>query len=60
MVRIKVFGLQDFLADDMPYVTLYSTPILDTYRPSKIKFPYTETLGGIQFVEGLQQEALFE
>ncbi|MCH7800366.1 MAG: ABC transporter substrate-binding protein, partial [Chloroflexi bacterium] len=52
--------LQAFLADELPYVTLFTTPILDTYRPSRLEFPYTSSLGGIQNLNGLQQEALIK
>ena len=58
--RRKALILQEFLADDLPYVTLFTSPALDTYRPTKIRFPYTSSLGGIEFVNGLQQEALIE
>ena len=31
--RDKVFQLQNFLAEDLPYVTLFTIPKLDSYRP---------------------------
>jgi ABC-type transport system substrate-binding protein len=52
--------LQAFLADDLPYVTLFTTPILDTYRPSRVQFPYTDSLDGIQGQNGLQQVSLIK
>ncbi|MDP6453150.1 MAG: ABC transporter substrate-binding protein [SAR202 cluster bacterium] len=52
--------LQAFLADELPYVTLFTTPILDTYRPSRLELPYTSSLGGIQNLNGLQQETLIK
>jgi ABC-type transport system substrate-binding protein len=58
--RAKVFKMQDFLAQELPYVMLFSTPIVDAYRPSVVEFPYTSVLGGLQFVSGLQQEALID
>ena len=60
--RDVVFELQEFLAEDLPYVTLFTTPILDTYRPTKVEFPYTSVLGGITgtLVSGLQQEVLIK
>ena len=58
--RKQVLKLQEFLADDMPYVNLFTTPILDTYRPDRVQFPYTSVLGGIQSLNGLQQEAFIE
>jgi len=35
---------------DVPYVILFDTPITEAYRADMIEFPYTEVLGGIQFV----------
>jgi ABC-type transport system substrate-binding protein len=58
--RDIVNQLQAFLAEDLPYVTLFTTPILDTYRPSRIEFPYTESLGGLKDLNGLQQEVLIK
>ena len=37
--RDKIFQLQQFLAEELPYVTLFTTPKLDAYRPSRIEFP---------------------
>ena len=45
--------MQALLANDLPYVTLFSPQTVDVYRPSKVRFPYTETVGGIQFSNGL-------
>lgn len=51
--RGQVFRMQEFLADDLPYVVLFTTPILETYRDDRVDFPYTETLGGLQSTSGL-------
>ena len=51
--RQKVFEMQEFLADDLPYVTLFTTPTVETYRSDRIEFPYTETLGGLQNTAGM-------
>jgi ABC-type transport system substrate-binding protein len=51
--RKKVFKMQEFLADDLPYVVLFTTPVLETYRSDLLKFPYTQTLGGLQNLHGL-------
>ena len=58
--RNMIFKMQEFLADDLPYATLFSTPMADAYRFTKLKFPYTSVLGGVQFVNGLQQEVRIE
>lgn len=52
--RDKVFQLQEFLAEDLPYVTLFTIPKLDSYRPASVDFPYTEVLGGLEGVSGMQ------
>jgi ABC-type transport system substrate-binding protein len=51
--RKKVFKMQEFLADDLPYVVLFTTPILETYRSDRLEFPYTQVLGGIQNANGM-------
>ena len=58
--RDKAFQLQEYLADELPYVTLFTTPKLDAYRPSRIEFPYTSVLGGLEQQGGMQQEALIK
>ena len=45
--------MQEFLADDLPYVVLFTTPILETYRKDRLDFPYTSTLSGLQGAGGL-------
>ena len=51
--RQQVFKMQAFLAEDLPYVVLFDTPIVETYRSERIEFPYTETWGGLQSSAGL-------
>ncbi|MCY3802178.1 MAG: ABC transporter substrate-binding protein [Chloroflexi bacterium] len=53
-----VFRLQEFLADDLPYVPLFTIPKLDSYRPSRVEFPYTSVLGGLEGQSGMQQVVL--
>ncbi|MDP6453151.1 MAG: ABC transporter substrate-binding protein [SAR202 cluster bacterium] len=55
-----VHDMQAFLADDLPYVTLFSSTISDTFRPSRIKFPYTDILDGIQGSSGFQRRVLIQ
>ena len=50
--RDQVFKMQEFLADDLPYVVLFTTPILETYREDRLVFPFTENLGGLQGTSG--------
>ena len=51
--RQQVFEMQAFLAEDLPYVVLFDTPIVETYRSERIEFPYTETWGGLQSAAGM-------
>jgi ABC-type transport system substrate-binding protein len=58
--RQEVFEMQQFLADDLPYVVLFTTPILETYRRDRLEFPYTEVLSGIQGQNGLTTKVLIK
>ena len=58
--RDKVLQMQEFLAEELPYVTLFTIPKLDAYRPSRIEFPYTSVLGGLEGQGGMQQAALIK
>ncbi len=51
--RRQVFEMQAFVAEDLPYVVLFDTPIIETYRSERIEFPYTKTWGGLQSVSGM-------
>lgn len=46
------FKLQEILAQDLPYIVLFDTPILEAYRIDQIIFPYEKTLSGLQYVSG--------
>ena len=58
--RRQVFEMQSFLAEELPYVVLFTTPIVETYRSDRIEFPYTENLGGIQNSAGLTTVVQFK
>ena len=49
----QVSEMQAFLAEDLPYVVLFDTPIVETYRSERIEFPYTDSWGGIQSAAGM-------
>ena len=51
--RELVFKMQEFLAEDLPYVTLFDTPLVEAYRSDRIGYPYTHSLGGLQNGSGL-------
>ncbi len=58
--RQQVFEMQSFLAEDLPYVVLFDTPIVETYRSDRIEFPYTETWGGLQNAAGMPSLVKFK
>ena len=51
--RQQVFEMQAFIAEDLPYVVLFDTPVVETYRSDRVEFPYTETWGGLQNTSGM-------
>jgi ABC-type transport system substrate-binding protein len=53
--RELVFEMQVMLADQRPYIPLFYKQVHDLARNNLI-FPYTETLGGLEFQAGLQTE----
>lgn len=51
--REKAFKLQDMLADELPYIVLFDTPLIEAYRSDRLEFPYTKVLSGFQRYGGL-------
>lgn len=45
---------QQFLAEELPYVVLFTTTITEPYRSDTVAFPFTTTLDGLQNIQGLQ------
>ena len=43
--REQMYEIQEILANDLPYIYLFTTPVFDAYR--NIDYPYTNVLGGI-------------
>ena len=58
--RQQVLEMQAFIAEDLPYVVLFDTPIVETYRSERVEFPYTETWGGIQSASGMPSLVTFK
>jgi len=52
-----VFEMQEVLADQRPYICLFYKQTIDLAR-GNIVFPYTESLGGIEFQAGFQTDAM--
>jgi len=51
--RQKAFKLQEILADELPYIVLFDTPIIEAYRSDRVQYPYTKVLSGLQYVGAL-------
>jgi len=47
-----MWQMEDILFAKKPYIVLFDTGILEAYRSASIAFPFTDTLGGIQFGNG--------
>jgi ABC-type transport system substrate-binding protein len=50
-----IYEAQILLADQRPYITLFYKQTIDLARDTLI-FPYTDSLGGLEFQAGLQPE----
>jgi ABC-type transport system substrate-binding protein len=54
--------IQTLLATELPYVLLFDTGIVEVYNSSRLVFPYTSTLAGLQSVHqggGAMQSAVY-
>lgn len=51
--RKMAFKLQEILADELPYIVLFDTPLIEAYRSDRLAYPYTKTLSGIQYNGGM-------
>ncbi len=45
--REAVLAMEELLAQDLPYVVLFRTPVVEAYR-NTVVFPVTRVLGGVQ------------
>jgi ABC-type oligopeptide transport system substrate-binding subunit len=50
--RAAVQEMDRIIVEDVPYLVLFQTPILEAYRDT-LAFPFTDTLDGIQNLAGL-------
>ena len=46
--RTLAFSMQEVLARELPYITLFSVPVVEAYRSDRIAFAYTDVLDGVQ------------
>jgi peptide/nickel transport system substrate-binding protein len=52
--------IQQVLSTELPYVVLFDTGIIEAYRSDAVGYPYTDALGGLQFVNGLPATVLIK
>ncbi len=45
--------MEQILAEKKPYIVLFDTGILEFYN-NRVLYPFTDTLSGLQFLNGLQ------
>jgi peptide/nickel transport system substrate-binding protein len=45
--------LEPIIAEELPYVNLFDTPILEAYHRDQVTFPYTDVLGGLQLPDAV-------
>ncbi len=48
------YQMQTILATDLPYMYLFSNPVQDAYNVANIEYPYTDVLGGLENLYGMQ------
>ena len=49
----QVWQMEQMIASDIPHVLLYTSPITEFYNKD-LKYPFTQTLAGIQQLGGMQ------
>lgn len=47
--------IEPSLAENLPYIILFDTPVLEFYRSASVEYPFTESLGGIQYQNGMSE-----
>jgi peptide/nickel transport system substrate-binding protein len=49
----QVWEMERMLAEELPYVVLFTAPVTEFYNED-LQYPFTQTLAGIQFLDGMQ------
>ncbi|MCK4391647.1 ABC transporter substrate-binding protein, partial [Candidatus Bipolaricaulota bacterium] len=55
--RDYCFEAQAIIAEELPYVILFDTPLIEAYRGDRIIMPFDHALDGLQGVDGCQATA---
>ena len=56
--RKYVWEMDNKLAEDLPYMTLFTAPILEFYAKARVEYPFTEALDGLQNLNGLPDSVM--
>jgi peptide/nickel transport system substrate-binding protein len=56
--RGYVWALDNKLAEDVPYVTLFTAPILEFYAKARVGYPFVESLDGLQNLNGVPDQVM--
>ena len=48
----QVWQMEQIIAEDLPYVLLFDAPVTEFYNKD-LKYPFTQTLAGIQNLNGM-------
>jgi hypothetical protein len=48
-----MWEMERLIARDKPHIPLFDTGILEFYN-NRVAYPFTDTLSGLQFLQGLQ------
>ena len=48
----QMWQMERMLADDLPYIILFTTPVTE-FHNKDLNFPFTQTLGGISYLNGM-------
>jgi ABC-type transport system substrate-binding protein len=49
-----IWEMERLIAREKPYIILFDTGIVEIYRADAIEYPFTQTLSGIQNLQGMQ------
>jgi ABC-type transport system substrate-binding protein len=49
-----IWKMERIIAREKPYIILFDTGIVEFYRSSALEYPFTNTVGGLQNLQGMQ------
>jgi ABC-type transport system substrate-binding protein len=48
-----LWEMEQIVFDEKPYIVLYDVPVAEAYRADTVEYPFTTTLAGIQYANGM-------